>query len=385
MISYPFRFEKIEGLFLERVNRFVIKCEVGKEQQPAYLPNPGRLWELLHPGVRLILKKNPNSSLPYSAIFCFKDDKPVLLHTHVTNQIIKSLIANSLIPFYKGYTFLKSEIRHKRSRFDLLLSGAKGKLFLEVKTCTLFGKKTEMFPDAVSERASKHIRELKELSDANGRGGVLFAVMNPEIKYFLPAFHVDMRFSETLWQARNDIDVNAVALGWDRELTVVKEVKPVKILWDETERHLADKGCYMLIIRLDKGQNIQAGSLNPVFFKEGYYIYVGSAKANLSKRIARHLRKTKQKHWHIDYLLEKATVENTIPIVTHFDMECFISSKLSETADGFVSRFGSSDCNCKSHLYFFGKNPLKDRRFTDLITFLRTDALSCFANFSKLL
>ena len=63
------------------------------------------------------------------------------------------------------------------------------------------------------------------------------------------------------------------------------------------------KGIYCLLIDVKRDSLIGVGSLGKLFFRKGSYVYVGSALNNLQKRIARHCRKEKKKHWHIDYLL----------------------------------------------------------------------------------
>jgi Uri superfamily endonuclease len=111
------------------------------------------------------------------------------------------------------------------------------------------------------------------------------------------------------------------------------------------------KGCYILIIGLKTSQKIQIGKIGKLFFKKGFYVYVGSSMNNLEKRINRHLSKEKKFHWHIDYLLEKAEIlevylkENTIK------EECRIAQILNEKLEN-IAGFGCSDCRCSSHLFY---------------------------------
>ena len=68
------------------------------------------------------------------------------------------------------------------------------------------------------------------------------------------------------------------------------------------------KGSYVLLIELKENTNIKVGKLGKVFFKKGFYAYVGSALNGIEQRIQRHMRKDKKTHWHIDYLLKHAVV-----------------------------------------------------------------------------
>jgi Uri superfamily endonuclease len=113
------------------------------------------------------------------------------------------------------------------------------------------------------------------------------------------------------------------------------------------------KGIYVLIISVDKDTIVDVGVLGQLNFKKGLYAYVGSAQANLEKRIERHLRKeSKRKFWHVDYLLDSSVVD----VVTVFykgaakSEECEVAKKLNSRGVP-VEGFGSSDCNCQGHLF----------------------------------
>jgi len=127
------------------------------------------------------------------------------------------------------------------------------------------------------------------------------------------------------------------------------------------------KTAYLLLISLKDDSLITTGELGPKFFKPGYYVYVGSAKRSLSKRVARHTRKGKQKRWHIDYVIGEAAKIIPVPIITADDLECGLADALCQITDNPVKGFGSSDCRCNSHLFYFAENPLQDPRFIDLI------------------
>ena len=114
---------------------------------------------------------------------------------------------------------------------------------------------------------------------------------------------------------------------------------------------LRPKGSYVLITRLSQDEIINVGRLGPVQFSRGYYAYAGSALGGLQSRLDRHLRTGKKLHWHIDYLLEKARIEEIVTCHTTERMECTIACSLGERFES-ISGFGSSDCRCKSHLFF---------------------------------
>ncbi len=117
------------------------------------------------------------------------------------------------------------------------------------------------------------------------------------------------------------------------------------------------KGSYTLLIQLTEEQAITTGSLKAIYFPRGYYAYVGSAMGGFKSRLNRHLKSNKKPHWHIDYLLEKASIVDIILCETNDRMECIIAQALNGQFDS-IPGFGSSDCKCRSHL-FFAANKMK--------------------------
>ncbi len=117
-------------------------------------------------------------------------------------------------------------------------------------------------------------------------------------------------------------------------------------------------GIYALIIKLSKKKEIEIGRLGTFVFLKGYYVYTGSAQNGLEKRINRHYSSEKKFHWHIDYLLRYAKVIKVIRYVGRKD-ECKLNSVTGRSAGAtqIVKKFGSSDCNCKTHLYYFEDIP----------------------------
>ncbi|UCE09201.1 MAG: GIY-YIG nuclease family protein [Candidatus Thorarchaeota archaeon] len=121
------------------------------------------------------------------------------------------------------------------------------------------------------------------------------------------------------------------------------------------------KGVYALIISLDKITSIKAGSLGSMAIQDGTWVYVGSAMGNgstsLENRIRRHLTAEKAIHWHIDYLLEKASVVRALYSETQNRQECVLASAIFNSGHFALGPkgFGSSDCHssCGSHLFLY--------------------------------
>lgn len=123
------------------------------------------------------------------------------------------------------------------------------------------------------------------------------------------------------------------------------------------------KGTYCLILRT-QGCTLTVGSLGTVTFPRGWYVYVGSAQGpgGLS-RVRRHIRVAAQGNasprWHIDYLLLLPEITLAAVACAESDdrqIECLLAAALGGEP---VTDFGSSDCSCRSHLFYFDSNPEK--------------------------
>ncbi|MDI6689916.1 MAG: GIY-YIG nuclease family protein [Actinomycetota bacterium] len=112
------------------------------------------------------------------------------------------------------------------------------------------------------------------------------------------------------------------------------------------------KGVYGLLLKLPRDDEFEIGKLGPVEFKSGYYVYIGSALGSLKARINRHRKLKKNLRWHIDYLVAKAIVVEIIYAETTEKKECNIARGLSRYFNS-IANFGSSDCGCQSHLFYF--------------------------------
>ena len=118
-------------------------------------------------------------------------------------------------------------------------------------------------------------------------------------------------------------------------------------------------GIYNLIIKLSKDKEIKIGCLGTFVFPKGFYVYTGSAQNGLEKRIDRHLSSNKKFHWHIDYLLSYAKIVKVLRYVGVKKDECKLNRLIAQSsgATPLVDKFGSSDCNCVTHLYYFKSFP----------------------------
>ncbi len=110
---------------------------------------------------------------------------------------------------------------------------------------------------------------------------------------------------------------------------------------------------YFVIFKLDGNKKIRVGKLGEIEFREGYYVYVGSAKKGFSKRVKRHFSKDKKLHWHVDYLSIEARALEAFRCRADEHTLAELAGRFMEGIKGF----GSSDCKCYSHLFYSPEYP----------------------------
>ena len=122
-----------------------------------------------------------------------------------------------------------------------------------------------------------------------------------------------------------------------------------------------DKGIYCLVFR-NPGCTVTIGALGEIAFRRGWHLYVGSALgsgglARLRRHIALAERKDKPPKWHVDHLLtsNQFILRYTVAAITTEPLECSLARAIGGNC---VSGFGSSDCDCPSHLFFRQSNPV---------------------------
>ncbi len=158
-------------------------------------------------------------------------------------------------------------------------------------------------------------------------------------------------------------------------LSIYPKSTRLDIPWSFVEKEARDRGRYLLVLRLRRKRRLAVGRLGTLSLPGGYYIYVGSAMANLTHRIDRHRRLRKLFHWHIDSLRSVAQLQSIFPIRSSERLECEISRALSKIADRTVAGFGSSDCQCQSHLFAMKTDPIQCPEFLEVIQHFRMDRL----------
>ena len=195
----------ISGEFIKRYKRFFVDIKIGNETVVAHCPNTGSMMGLLKEGNQVWLSKsdNPMRKLKYTLQIIEDENSKIGVNTHLTNKIILYALNNKKIERFKNIKYIKQEVNFgKNTRFDFMVSDEKKKSFIEVKNVTLSRKKSVAeFPDAVTSRGLKHIKELIKAKKKGFDIYLLFLIQRDDCNNFNLAKDIDPEYCELLVKA----------------------------------------------------------------------------------------------------------------------------------------------------------------------------------------
>ncbi|AJY69001.1 transcriptional regulator [Geobacter sulfurreducens] len=212
------------GTLIRRYQRFLadVRLEDGTVVT-AHCPNSGSMKGCSQPGsaVFLSLSDNPKRRLAYTWELVMADGYWAGINTGLPNRLVREGIENGTIAELLGYERIRPEVRYgTNSRVDLLLEGP-GRCWVEVKNVTLVEGGTALFPDAVTERGQKHLRELMEVVRQGDRGVIFFVVQRGDGSAVAPADAIDPVYGRLLRQA---VSAGVEALAY-RALVTPEEIR----------------------------------------------------------------------------------------------------------------------------------------------------------------
>ncbi len=196
----------ISGKLIKRYKRFLADVILADGSEiTVHCPNSGSMLGLNQPNLPVLLTHSPNPKRKYPhTLECIQIDAQwVCVNTMRANHLAGICLKNRFIPHWNNREVIKREpVFGKHTRFDFLLSEkreGKKKMLLEVKSVTLSVKKgIASFPDAVTERGRKHIRELIHAQDNGFDAGLLFMCMRSDCNIFQAASQIDPQFAKSL-------------------------------------------------------------------------------------------------------------------------------------------------------------------------------------------
>ena len=192
----------LKGRLIRRYKRFLADIELEDGSIiTAHTPNSGSMKGCSTPGspVLLSLSDNPGRKFKYTWELIRVGQHWVGINTGYPNKLVREGIENGTVSELQGYTIIRPEVKYGiNSRVDLLLEGTPGKCYVEVKNVTLVKNECALFPDAVTERGQKHLRELKRVVAAGDRAVIFFVVQRPDAGFFSPADSIDPVYGKLL-------------------------------------------------------------------------------------------------------------------------------------------------------------------------------------------
>ena len=202
-----------EAVLVKRYKRFLtdVTLENG-EEITVHCPNTGSMKNCQYPGKRVWISDSGNPKRKYRFTWEIAEVGNGALagiNTHRANALVKEALQDDVIKELSGYDEIKSEVKYgaENSRIDFLLTSAsRPDCYVEVKSVTLGPDDGDdsglgYFPDAVSTRGQKHVRELMEVKQQGARAVLLFCVQHSGIRSVSPADHIDEEYGKLLREA----------------------------------------------------------------------------------------------------------------------------------------------------------------------------------------
>lgn len=197
----------LEGIFINRANRFIAEVIIDGNLEKVHVANTGRMKELLIKGAKVIVRRvnNVNRKTNFDLLMVYKENILVMIDSKIPNIILeKAFIQGGLKKFSNKYDVVKREVTYGKSRFDLALSNNKEKVLVEAKCATLVKENgIATFPDAPTIRGRKHIEELVIAKENGFRAAVFFIIQRKDALFFTPNESMDHEFAMAVRTAYN--------------------------------------------------------------------------------------------------------------------------------------------------------------------------------------
>jgi len=197
----------VEGRLIRRYKRFLADVQLPGGVITAACPNTGSLMGCCEPGSRVWLSESDRPSRKYRHTWEIIEVGKVMvgINTVLPNRLVAEAIANGVIGELSGYATVRSEVRYgeEASRVDFVLeSSGREACYVEVKNVTAAANRgVALFPDCVSERGSRHLRELIRMKAQGVRPVQLYCVQRGDVDEVRPADGIDHEYGRMLREA----------------------------------------------------------------------------------------------------------------------------------------------------------------------------------------
>ena len=208
----------VEGIFLERVNRFLARVEVDGREVDVHVANSGRMKELFVPGWRVLVRpvSGDHRKTKFDLVLVDMGNALASADARMPNPLLAEGVANGHLQQFAGYTDMRQEVIFGDSRLDLMLEGPSGLCYIEAKSVTLVTNGVGLFPDAPTIRGAKHLRTLETVLEAGHRAAVVFVVQRPDASAFATSDSSDPDLADAL---RSALAAGVEAYAYNCEVT----------------------------------------------------------------------------------------------------------------------------------------------------------------------
>lgn len=223
-----------QGTLLRRYKRFLADIRLPSgEEITVHCPNSGSMRSCSEPGspVSFSRSDNPGRKYPHTLEMVHNGKTWIGVNTSRTNQIVAEAIEKGQIKEFLDFDTIRREVKTSEgSRLDLLLKAAGEQIYVEVKNCSLVENGVALFPDAVTKRGTKHLRELERLVGSGFKGVIFFLVQRLDCDTFSPAAAIDPDYGATLIEVhRQGVEILAYQAQVTPHSIEVMRSLPVKL------------------------------------------------------------------------------------------------------------------------------------------------------------
>jgi len=212
-----------KAILIKRYKRFLADLTLPDNSvHTAHCANTGAMKGCAEPddSVWYSTSDNPKRKYPFSwELTQTKQGDFICVNTQRANQLAEEALNNDIIKELSGFSSLQREVKYglENSRIDILLTYKdKPDTYIEVKSVTLLEEGKGYFPDAVTTRGQKHLRELMDMASQGYRAVLLFTILHTGIDNVQPAAHIDKKYAQLLAEAvANGVEVLAYKANID--------------------------------------------------------------------------------------------------------------------------------------------------------------------------
>lgn len=225
-----------QATLIKRYKRFLADVITpAGELLTLHCANTGAMTGCATPGDTVWYSTSANPKRKYAHTWELSETQQghwICVNTQRANGLVREAVEQGRIPELSGYSQVQSEIKYggENSRIDLLLQAEnRPDCYIEVKSVTLLQHNRGYFPDAVTLRGQKHLRELQQMVAAGRRAVLFFAVLHSGIREVAAARHIDPRYAALLAEAQHQ-GVEVISYGAQLSPAGIALVQPISLV-----------------------------------------------------------------------------------------------------------------------------------------------------------